>query len=63
MIAQESWERRLRRALNKYGYCLHRIRGKKGEYTVEDELGNSKYYSSLLKVQFFVEDLNIRNVK
>ena len=63
MIAQESWERRLRRALNKYGCHLHRIRGKMGEYTIEDELGNSMYFSSLLKVQFFVEDSNIRNAE
>ncbi len=63
MIAQESWERRLRRALNKYGCHLHRIRGKGGEYTIEDDLGNSMYFSSLLKVQFFVEDSNIRNAE
>ena len=63
MIAQESWERRLRRALNKYGCHLHRIRGKKGEYTVKDDLGYNMYFSSLLKVQFFVEDLTVRNAE
>lgn len=63
MIAQESWERRLRRTLNKYGYHLHRIRGKNGEYTVNGENKSVLYFSSLLKVQYFTEDLQFRMAK
>ena len=47
MIAQENWERRLRRALNKDGYGLHKSRAKLihaddlGGYMIVDLATNS----------------------
>ena len=59
MTAQNSWERRLRRALNKYNCRLHRIRRTNGEYIVEDQYGKT-YCSSLLRVQQIVDYLRER---
>ncbi len=62
MITTQTWERRLRRTLSKFGCRLHKLRGHNGEYTVTHEDDSDvRYFSSLLKLQYFVNDMEYRH--
>lgn len=60
MLSLQNWERRLRRTLKKYGYGLHKVKGK-SEYTVDCE--GVRWFSSLSKVQGFAEELAYRHAE
>ena len=62
MLTVQAWEKRMRRALDKYGMKLHKSREKNGGYTVTVEQGISvdlngdeRWFADLGKVQDFVE--------
>lgn len=60
-LTDTAWEKRIRRALNKRGYVLHKSRKRGGGYIVFDPaLGDeySTWYESLDKLQDLVERLN-----
>ena len=59
-LTDAAWEKRIRRALNKYGYSLHKSRKRNGGYSVsciEDE----SWFSGLDKLQDMVEYLHERH--
>lgn len=59
-LSNAAWEKRIRRALNKYGYSLHKSRKWNGGYTVSS-IEDESWFSGLDKLQDLVEYLRERH--
>ena len=67
MLTDQAWEKRIRRALDKFGMKLHKSREKNGEYTVTADFGISadlngeeRWFADLGKLQVFIEYMRER---
>ena len=54
-LTDTAWEKRIRRALNKYGFQLHKSRKRNGGYTVVINEDVTEWYPNLNKLQACVE--------
>lgn len=54
-LTDSAWEKRIRRALNKHGWVLHKSRRRDGGYLVASPGEETRWFSSLDKLQDFAE--------